>query len=497
MLTLGPPVCVVAALTLAAATAPAAPAPTTLEPPRYDAGSRALRLRYHGPAPRWTQGTLTGPHRVFLDFDARCGVASILTEGVRRHPTLIGWAMAPREGTHTRITLLFRAGTGVQVRVDEAARLVWLLPQPATPARVGPSEEPVPTFPTSAPVRRAAAPSPPTSLPPSFGPAPHLALPHIGTTPSATPSVDINDVLAGLEALNRPLPVPSEGTTYLPGSPDAPETPGPTLLSAPSTAPFPAPPVVLSPSTSPQGPGHDLHAATAGMLGAFEELGEGSSARAESASILGLRLHGRWATGGRLPAGADGWLPWWSTQLDAYAGSLAYLDPAIANGLHARQTWRAHLSLLRGVRLSPLELQGGVGLLARHQLDWRAVVPVAGTSIGAGSRTLLAPELIVLGRLPLTLGFELYGEGALAPVVYVLDGAVTKDAAPTTGSRLEGGLGWRWEGLRVALGYRRWSLGGLGFSETVSGPVVTLGGWLNPTSPREPGGDEPDAPRAD
>lgn len=47
-------------------------------------------------------------------------------------------------------------------------------------------------------------------------------------------------------------------------------------------------------------------------------------------------------------------------------------------------------------------------------------------------------------------------------------------------SRFELGLGGTWSGLRLAAGYRRWSLTGVGYGETFQGPVLTLGGWLDP-----------------
>jgi hypothetical protein len=466
-----------------------------VERPRWQPVEHALQLRYHGGAPRWTQGTLTGPHRVYVDLDARCRVVGVLTEDVARHPALVGWAMAPREGTHTRVTMVFRAPTAVSVRVDPAQRVVWLVPQVAAPAASPVPSSPVPSPPRVAQLRL---------RPSSFGPAPELPAPRFSPTPSPLPSPpptpDLQAILAGLEALDRPLPLPSEpGSGVLPVPTASTEaSPAPQPLPAPPTAPFPTP-VVLP--AGPKAAPFDLHLASAGMLGTYE-LGlsaDNMAARADSASVVGGRLNGRWALGPPAAAAADGWMPWWSLQLDAWASSLTYLDPRIANGLHARQAWRAHAAVLRGVKLSPLELQGGLGFMARHQLDWQAILPVSGVALSATSRTTLAPELALFARVPVVAGLELYGEGTLAPVAWVLDGGTT-EPAPTSGTRWEAGVGWTLGGLRVAAGYRRWGLGGVGYTEVLSGPVVTVGGWLAPGNPRDPGPEEvsaPEAPRVD
>ncbi|MEB3329604.1 MAG: hypothetical protein VKQ33_10265 [Candidatus Sericytochromatia bacterium] len=489
----GPLLLVAAALPVVAALVSGARADRAalVERPRWLPAEQALQLRYHGGAPRWTQGTLTGPHRVYVDLDARCRVVGVLTEGVARHPALVGWAMAPREGTRTRITMLFRVPTAVSIRVDPGKRMLWLVPRPMTAAAPASAPPAVPPPPRVAQLRL---------RPSSFGPAPDLPAPRVSLPPSPTPTPvptpDLEAILDGLEALDGPSPLPSEpGSGVLPVPPASAE-PGPEPLPAASTAPFPTP-LALAPGSS-QAPPFDLHLATAGMLGAYElDLPvDAMTARADSASVVGGRLNGRWALGPPAAAEVDGWLPWWSLQLDAWASSLAYLDPRIANGLHARQAWRAHAAVLRGVRLSPLELQGGLGLLARHQLDWQAVVPVAGVPLLATSRTTLAPELALFARVPVVAGLELYGEGALAPVAWVLDGAGLAEPAPTSGSRWEAGVGWAWGGLRVAVGYRRWGLGGVGYTEVLSGPVVTVGGWLAPGHPQDPGLEDASHPEA-
>ncbi|MEB3222343.1 MAG: hypothetical protein VKS61_09730 [Candidatus Sericytochromatia bacterium] len=456
-----------------------------VERPRWHVAEQGLQLRYHGGPPRWTQGTLTGPHRVYVDLDARCRVVGVLTESVLRHPALAGWAMAPREGSHTRITMLFRAPTAVSVRVDPAERVLWLVPQ--APGVAASSPPPVgPPVSTAAPPRVAQM----RLRPSGFGPAPQLPSPRVDVAPSplptASPAPDLQAILAGLEALDRPSPQPSEpGAGVLP-VPGAAAEPTPVPLPAPPTAPFPSP-VVLAPPLAPATPPFDMHLATAGMVGPYEVAfpADNMTARTDSAHVVGGRLNGRWALGPPAPAGTDGWLPWWSLQLDAWASSLAYLDPRIANGLHARQAWRLQAAALRGVRLSPLELQGGLGLMARHQLDWQAVVPVGGAPLSATSRTLLAPELALFARVPVVGGLELYGEGALAPVAFALDGSSATEPVPTNGSRWEAGVGWTHGGLRVAAGYRRWMLGGMGYTEVLSGPVLTVGGWLAPGNPRE------------
>lgn len=275
-----------------------------------------------------------------------------------------------------------------------------------------------------------------------------------------------------------PAPLPSDlGLIYLPGSPEPSETPTITI----STPPLPLLPSA-TPAARPRGSVDHL-VSTAGAYGYYEEVpvGQTVAAKASNQGILGARLQTRFWPANRDRLVADGWLPWWGMGLDLYGANVAYGDPINPAGLHARQEWRGHLNFMRGVRLSPLELQGGLGLQARYEVSSAAGTPgAATTNVASAWRSVVAPEILLVGRLPFAGALELYGEGAMAPVAWALVPAGAAAPSSLASSRFEVGLGGTWSGLRLAAGYRRWSLTGVGYGETFQGPVLTLGGWLDP-----------------
>lgn len=516
-----------ATLAQAGATRPASTSATSmLGRPRYDANEQGLRVPFAGTVPIYTRGSLKAPPRIFLDFDAPTRIATVVSEGVPNHPVWLSWAMAARDKGKTRLTMVFRRDTSISVRVDRDRGYLMIVPRIPAPDEAlrpvtGPTpiDESLPALPEATPApRRTAAPLPTPAMPrPTM--TPWIPTPRDGLVPTdgrdagsrpvsprptMTPWIPTpRDGLVpadGRDAGSRPasprptmtpwipvrtpapLPAPSAlptdlGLIYLPGSPEPAETPTITI-STPSPAPLA--PVPTPPPAMRGSGGTDVLAQTSAAYGFYDEVPVGSTmaARSDSQRILGTRLLTRLWPGGRMPVVADGWLPWWSLGLDLYGGNVAYTDPAVTSALHARQEWRSHLSFARGIRLSPLELQGGVGVMGRYETNWLAGT-AAGT-VATGWRAIVAPELVLLGRLPLFGGLELYGEGAMAPFALTWVPASAAAAPSLSGTRFETGLAGTWSGLRFGAGYRRWSMTGAGYGETFQGPVVTLGGWLDP-----------------
>lgn len=459
--------------------------------PRYDANEQGLRVPFAGTVPIYTKGTLKGPPRIFFDFDAPTRIATVVSEGVPNHPVWLSWAMAPRDKTKTRLTMVFRRDTSIAVRVDRERGYFTIVPRiPApdqTPRPVtGPTpiDESLPLLPEATPApRRTATPMPlptpamprPTMtpwIPPSPRPtmAPWIPSPR----PTMTPWIPSPRPTATPSALPTDL-----GLIYLPGSPEPAETPDVTLAtpSPAALAPVPTPP----PAARAVG-NADVLAQTAIAYGYLDEVPVGSTmaARADNQRITGARLQTRLWPGGRQAVVADGWLPWWGLGFDLYGSNVAYADPAIPAALHSRQEWRTHLALTRGIRLSPLELAGGVGAVARYENAWTAGTTATAGAVGTAWRAVLAPELVLNGRVPLFGGLEIYGEGAMAPFALTYVPASAAAAPSLSGTRFEVGLAGTWSGLRLGAGYRRWSMAGAGYGETFQGPVVTLGGWLDP-----------------
>lgn len=490
---------------------PARPASTSatsmLGRPRYDANEQGLRVPFAGTVPIYTKGTLKGPPRIFLDFDAPTRIATVVSEGVPNHPVWLSWAMAPRDKGKTRLTMVFRRDTSIAVRVDRERGFLTIVPRIPAPDEAlrpvtGPTpiDESLPLLPEAAATpapRRTATPVPHASvqplptpratmtpwIPPSPRPTmtPWIPSPRPTMTPwIPSPRPTMTPWIPSPRPTATPSALPTDlGLIYLPGSPEPNETPNITI-STPSPAalaPVPTPP----PGVRAVG-NVDVLAQTAIAYGYLDEVPVGSTmaARADNQRIAGARLQTRLWPGGRQAVVADGWLPWWGLGLDVYGSNVAYVDPAIASALTSRQEWRTHLAITRGIRLSPLELMGGVGAVARYENAWTAGTTGTAGGVGTAWRAVLAPELVLNGRVPLFGGLEIYGEGAMAPfaVAYVPASAAALPAL--TGTRFEAGLAGTWSGLRLGAGYRRWSMTGAGYGETFQGPVVTLGGWLDP-----------------
>ena len=477
---------------LAQARQPSTSATSMLGRPTYDANEQGLRLPFAGSVPVYTRGSLKSPPRIFFDFDAPSRLTTVVSAGVPGHPVWLSWAMAPRDKVKTRLTLVFRRDTSISVRVDRERGFLMIVPripapEPSLRPVTGPApvDESLPVLPEATPQplpRRTAPPTPAPARPASPRPTMTPWIP-ASPRPTMTPWIPVSPrpTMTPWMPTSTPLPMPSAmptdlGLIYLPGSPDPAETP---TITISTPGPAPIAPVPTPPPALRAPGGADMLAQTSAAYGFYEEVPVGSTmaARADSQRILGARLLTRMWPGGRQRVLADGWLPWWGLGLDLYGANVAYTDPAVASVLHARQEWRSHLALTRGIRLSPLELQGGVGLLGRYETSSTAG---SGTgSVGTGWRAVFAPELVALGRIPLFAGLEIYGEGAMAPFALTWMPATAAAAPSLSGSRFELGLAGNWSGLRLGAGYRRWSMAGAGYGETFQGPVLTLGGWLD------------------
>lgn len=127
----------VATLLLPLAGGPAQAASTTLGTAYYSSLWKAVVIPYRGPVPAYVLGTEDGPPRVFIDFNARYIVGT--REGrVSGHPSLVGWAMAPRSASKTRITLRFKQLSSVKVTHHPRERLLVLTPQTGAPSAAAP-----------------------------------------------------------------------------------------------------------------------------------------------------------------------------------------------------------------------------------------------------------------------------------------------------------------------------------------------------------------------
>lgn len=428
--------------------------------PSYDARQQVLRIPFEGVPPAYTQGTARRPYRVYFDFQAEARRPGLVTERVEGHPVLRAWAMGQHRPRTTRVTLTLVDDALVLVALDKARRHIVLAPR----------RRPVPVL-AQTPVPLVETPSATLSIPPVAA-----AVEGDGAASAATPG-NIQEVLDRLAVLNRPLSMPVEpGVNYVPGSPDEAASPTPAPLPPAPNAVFPEA-VALQPLPQPSPrERYDLQLSSAAMAGSYAATlpGFDNEARSDARGLFGARLHGRWG----VPAEPGGLHAWWSHQLDVYAGSVTFSDPQIAEGLHARQSWRLHAAGLRSFRAAGVEMQAGFGIAAKQDHSWRAVAPLQGGAISEGHRFWWAPEAVVMTHIPLLGGVQLYGEGAYSPTLWVVDSGAVLEPQPTSAQRLEAGLAWNWKSLRVAVGYRRWSVASMGYTEATQGPVLTLGGWV-------------------
>ncbi|MEB3283847.1 MAG: hypothetical protein VKN33_00990 [Candidatus Sericytochromatia bacterium] len=439
--------------------------------PYYDAGQQVLRIPLEGPLPSYAQGIAKQPYRVYFDFQADARQPTLVAERVMGHPLLRAWAMAQHRPGTTRVSLTVEEDSLVLVAFDKALHHIVLAPMKRKALTGLPT--PSPSLPPAAP---RATPSPPLieASPPPVPEEPPVA--------SAAADSDIQEVLDRLAVLNRPLSLSAEqGLNYVPGLPPADEsaTPAPQPLPPAPTQAFPETPQLQSLEAPPAAQNYALQMSSAVMMGEYAASlpdfdGE---ARSEMSQLFGARFHGRWFPGGQDDS-VENLSAWWAHQMDVYAGNMTFSDPQIAHGLHARQGWRLHLGGLRSVRLGVVEFQAGAGVAMKQERSWRAVAPVQGEAISDGTRFWWAPEALLMSHIPLLGGVHIYGEAAYSPTVTVLDSGAVTEPKPTSGQRLEGGLAWHVSKLRVALGYRRWSMASMGYTEASQGPVLTIGGWL-------------------
>lgn len=435
------------------------PALATFNRPTYDARQQVLRIPFEGVPPPYTQGTAAQPYRVYFDFKAETRQPGLVAQRVTGHPVLRAWAMGQHRPGTLRVTLTLVDDAMVLVALDKARHHIVLAPM----------RRPEPVV--------AAEPEPSETAPPVVASAAPVAV--LDEEASSTTPANIQEVLDRLAVLNQPLALPSEpGLNYVPGLPEQAMTasPPPVPLPPAPTAAFPEA-VALQPLSTPApGERYDLQVSSAVLAGSYAATlpGFDNEAHSEARSLFGARLHGRWG----VPMGPGKLQAWWAHQLDVYGGSVMFSDPQIAEGLHARQNWRLHAAGLRAVRLAGVELLAGLGVAANQEHTWRAVAPVQGGAISEGQRLWWAPEALVLTHIPLLGGVQLYGEGAYSPTMWVADSGAILEPQPASAQRLEGGLAWNWKSLRVALGYRRWSVARMGYTESSQGPVFTLGGWV-------------------
>lgn len=427
----------------------------TLGRPRYDAEENGLRVPYVGAVPSFTRGTLKHPPRIYLDFRAPSRLTGVISEGVPTHPVWLSWAMAPRDRHHTRLTLVFRRETAVTVTVDRERGILLIIPRL-------PAVLPLPS-----------SPGIPSRPPAAVSPSPRESAPTM-PTPSLAPASPA---------------VPSEPPAPMTPPPAAAVTPAPsaTIASAtPLVRPTPKPTFRVPTSPEPMASAGPLEWGVGGSLaaGIYEEapIGSNVTSRADVLRMQGLSLRAQVGGEGNRRAIAYGWLPGWGAGLDLYGVSMTLPDTVVAGSLQARQELRFQGQLTRALRVQPLELEGGLGLLGRYESTQRAGTPGALGQVLSGWRLLVGPELVAGGRVPLGFvpGLDLYGEGAIAPLVLSLQPVEAAPYPMLSASRVEVGLAARVAGLDIGLGYRRWALSGAGYGEVFSGPVLELSGWPTP-----------------
>jgi hypothetical protein len=156
------------------AAASAAPTGSTLGVPHYDAARRALVVPFQGALPASVTETLLNPPRVYFDFEAAYLRRNLPAAYVTGHPTLVRWALSPRDRDTTRVTMTFTQPVRVRLKPDEAAHEILLIPEGG--ATMGsPAPTPTPT----------ATPTPHHTPAPTPTPRPSAA-----RTPAAAPTLE-------------------------------------------------------------------------------------------------------------------------------------------------------------------------------------------------------------------------------------------------------------------------------------------------------------------
>jgi hypothetical protein len=142
---------------------------TTLGAPHYDAARRALVVPYTGALPASITETLNNPPRVYFDFEASYLRRTMPAAYVTGHPTLVRWALSPRDRSTTRVTLTFTQPVRVRLKPDELRHELLLIPESA-PAMASPAPSPTPTVTSTLPPRRSPAPSTKPAAAPTLEP---------------------------------------------------------------------------------------------------------------------------------------------------------------------------------------------------------------------------------------------------------------------------------------------------------------------------------------
>lgn len=136
------PVFMTTAAAIVLASQPAWAAPSSLGVASYDAQRRAIVVPYTGTFPTYASDSLSGPARVYFDFNADAGFQGVPQGNVAGHPNLTKWTMA-RRGNQVRLVLTFKTAASVLVLHDASRKQVVLVPQGAG-AAPKPTAKPTP-----------------------------------------------------------------------------------------------------------------------------------------------------------------------------------------------------------------------------------------------------------------------------------------------------------------------------------------------------------------
>jgi outer membrane biosynthesis protein TonB len=251
-------------------------APAKLGAASYDAQRHAIVVPYSGSFPTYSSDSLSGPARVYFDFNADAGFEGVLSAAVSGHPNLVKWTMA-RRGDQVRLVLTLRHGVSVLVLNDASRHQVVLVPQGpgampvATPTPMAtPSAKPT-AKPTAKPV---ATPKPvgrvrtfnqtfgQTDFKYSVGPRPagakrdqvDVSVGTSGITDFHVTSEPERDYVAFSISIQgkRPTPAPTAKPVVKPTPKPRPTpTPTPTPLPTPEATPVPLPTPEETPTPLP------------------------------------------------------------------------------------------------------------------------------------------------------------------------------------------------------------------------------------------------------
>lgn len=432
------------ALSLAPA-ALAAPAPTVLGAPRYDAGAQALLIPLEGPPPEIRTELVEQPPILRVSLKGRAAFAH-LRESVSlkpgEHPALAGW-LAARTPDGVRVSLVFNAGAvPVSIAYDRARRAMVL-----TPLRPGQR-------------------------------APQHGVPLAASVP---PTYDAP----------RPRPVPSPTPT-----------PEPRPSARPTAAPTPAP--VLAPTPAPS-PGATPGWETQGAVGVSVHRLDYSEYNPNGDLIVTLR-NGRmfganygvrfappepWRSRLTPNPAPDRpyetaltphrWSPFWQAEVRAYSQAYALADVNLPFSHRFREDTRLEASIMREIRHDELWVSAGLGYFLRLEEAYNTGVPPDLSQAFTFNRLFHAPmarfsfsvppEQVVIGGVR---GWRLFVDYDYAPRVLTdLDKGLP--GLPLLGwSRTRMGIERDWGPFKLMWAYGDWNMSGFEFEERLRTPAVTL-----------------------